>query len=90
MDYPRVSPLDFSRATMGALFNYGFQCAKLGRLWTTVDQALSRADDVLSRGQLDGVSDRKQLQPTTSPLDVPRRSGEQFQAREVLRQHHHR
>ena len=32
MDYPRVSPLDFSRANMGSLFNCGLKCAEQGRL----------------------------------------------------------
>lgn len=77
IDYPRVSPLDFSPATMGSLFNYGLQCAEQGRLWTTIDQAFSRADDALSRWQLDGVSDRKHPQPPC-PLDVAPRSGRQF------------
>jgi predicted acylesterase/phospholipase RssA len=79
MDYPQVSALDFSRATMGSLFGYGLECAERGRLWTTVDEALSRADDAISRWHLEGASTRKRSQPAC-PLDDASSSGEQLRA----------
>lgn len=78
MDYPQVSALDFSRAAMGSLFGYGLECAEQGRLWTTVDEAISRADDAISRWHLEGTSVRDGQPPC--PLDEPSSSGEQFRA----------
>jgi predicted acylesterase/phospholipase RssA len=33
--YPRLDPFDFRTATMRSLFQYGYQCAQAGRLWTS-------------------------------------------------------
>ena len=41
-DYPFRGPLDFHESAMRALFNYGAFCAREGRLWTTVEQAITR------------------------------------------------
>jgi predicted acylesterase/phospholipase RssA len=41
-DYPFRGPLDFHESAMQALFNYGAACALEGRLWTTVEQAMTR------------------------------------------------
>jgi predicted acylesterase/phospholipase RssA len=41
-DYAFRGPLDFERSSMQALFNYGADCAQDGRLWTTVEQAITR------------------------------------------------
>lgn len=79
MDYPQVSALDFSRATMSSLFRYGLECAERGRLWTTVDEALSRADDAMSRWHLQGASTRKGSQPAC-PLEHASSSGKQLGA----------
>jgi predicted acylesterase/phospholipase RssA len=58
MDYPRVSPLDFRRSTMRQLFDYGAACATQGQLWTTIDQAISRADDAIAEWQRERSADR--------------------------------
>lgn len=79
MDYPQVSALDFSQAAMGSLFGYGRECAEQGRLWTTVDEAISRADDATTRWQLEGMAARERLQ-TACPLDDASSSGRQLQA----------
>jgi predicted acylesterase/phospholipase RssA len=42
-DYPFRGPLDFHEASMRALFDYGAACARQGRLWTNVEQAISRS-----------------------------------------------
>ncbi len=64
MDFPPVSPLDFRARTMKSLFNYGLRCAEQGRLWTTVDQAISRADDAMSRWRVDTRTSRVAPQPS--------------------------
>jgi predicted acylesterase/phospholipase RssA len=79
MDYPHVSALDFSQAAMGSLFGYGLECAERGRLWTTVDEALARADDAISRWHLEGASTRNRSQPAC-PLDATSSPGEQLRA----------
>lgn len=79
MDYPRVSPLDFSRANMGSLFNCGLKCAEQGRLWTTVDEAYSSANYAMSRWRLDRTSAGAPTQ-TACPLDTASRSDQQLRA----------
>lgn len=79
LDYPQVSPLDFSRTTMGSLFGYGLECAEQGRLWTTVDEAISRANHAMSRWRLEGISARERATPAC-PLDDASGSGEQLRA----------
>ncbi len=76
MDYPRVSPLDFRPVTMRTLFNYGLNCAEEGRLWTTVDEAISRADYAISRLRVEAVSAQERAEPRC-PLDVTARSRQQ-------------
>ncbi len=78
MDYPPVSALDFRPATMRALFNYGLRCAEQGRLWTTVDEAISRADDAITRWQFLSTSTRN-LPQTPCPFD-DEGSGKEVQA----------
>lgn len=50
IDYPQDDPLDFHEATLQTLFNYGKRCAELGRLWTTLEQALLRSERVATQG----------------------------------------
>jgi hypothetical protein len=33
--YPRLDSFDFSTPTMRSLFQYAYQCAQAGRLWTS-------------------------------------------------------
>jgi len=68
VDYPEVSSLDFRPATMRSLFNYGAACAQQGRLWTTLDQAISRADKAVARWQHTGTPSQEQQMPEC-PLD---------------------
>ena len=42
IDYAFRGPLDFEPSSMRALFNYAADCAREGRLWTTVEQAIGR------------------------------------------------
>jgi predicted acylesterase/phospholipase RssA len=51
VDYTQVSSLDFRPATMRSLFNYGTTCGEQGRLWTTLDQAIARADKAVALWQ---------------------------------------
>jgi predicted acylesterase/phospholipase RssA len=47
--YPFQGPLDFRESSIRALFNYGAECARKGRLWTAaVDQAMTRGQGTLS------------------------------------------
>lgn len=70
-DYPQVSSLDFRPATMRSLFNYGAACAEQGRLWTTLDQAIARADKAMSQWeQRTGTASIQQHTPEC-PLDEP-------------------
>jgi predicted acylesterase/phospholipase RssA len=65
VDYPSRGPLDFQRSSMRALLTYASDCAREGRLWTTVEQAMGRGQRTPSIGL---ASD---AQPTPScPLDV--------------------
>lgn len=41
--YPYKGPLDFKFSSMHALFEYAARCAQAGRLWTTLQQAISEA-----------------------------------------------
>ena len=41
--YPFKGPLDFKFPSMHALFEFGAHCAEAGRLWTTLQQAMSEA-----------------------------------------------
>jgi predicted acylesterase/phospholipase RssA len=70
VDYPQVGPLDFRPETMQSLFNYGAMCAEQGRLWTTLDQAMARADKAMSRWQRTGAASTQQHTPEC-PLDEP-------------------
>lgn len=69
-DYGEVSALDFRPATMRSLFNYGAACAEQGRLWTTVDQAIARADQTVIQWKHTGP-DAKQQPGPACPLDEP-------------------
>ncbi|TMH73206.1 MAG: hypothetical protein E6H52_16950 [Betaproteobacteria bacterium] len=50
VDYPFRGPLDFQQSSMRALFNYGADCAREGRLWTSVEQATTRVRGAVSIG----------------------------------------
>jgi hypothetical protein len=67
-DYPQVSALDFRPATMRSLFQYGATCAEQGRLWTTVDQAIARADRAVAQSQQARPPSKEQQTPEC-PLD---------------------
>ncbi|MDB6043572.1 MAG: Patatin-like phospholipase [Gammaproteobacteria bacterium] len=69
-DYSKLSALDFRPATMKSLFDYGARCAEQGRLWTTVDQAIARADRAIARWQQTGPL-AKDPQTPECPLDDP-------------------
>lgn len=69
-DYSKLSALDFRPATMRSLFDYGASCAEQGRLWTTVDQAIARADRAVARWQQTGPL-LKDPQTPECPLDDP-------------------
>jgi hypothetical protein len=68
VDYPQVSSLDFRPATMRSLFEYGARCAEQGRLWTTLDQAIARADEAVTRWQQPAPAS-KESQAPECPLD---------------------
>lgn len=76
VDYPQVSSLDFRPATMRSLFDYGARCAEQGRLWTTPDQAMARADEAMTKWLQTGAASNES-QATECPLNessvVPRR-----------------
>jgi hypothetical protein len=47
--YPQLDPFDFRTPTMRSLFQYGYQCAQAGRLWTSsrsVGRHSGNADDL--------------------------------------------
>jgi predicted acylesterase/phospholipase RssA len=67
-DYSQVSALDFRPATMRSLFQYGATCAEQGRLWTTVDQAIARADRAVAQSQQARPPSKEQQTPEC-PLD---------------------
>jgi hypothetical protein len=60
IDYSQVNSLDFRPATMRSLFNYGATCGEQGRLWTTLDQAMDRADKAVVRWQRTELSKAQQ------------------------------
>ncbi len=67
-DYSEVSMLDFRPTTMRALFNYGVSCSERGRLWTTLDQAIARAEKATAGWQRTGVGSQPQRM-LECPLD---------------------
>ncbi|MGB7598474.1 MAG: patatin-like phospholipase family protein [Gallionella sp.] len=48
IDYPFSGPLDFHQASSRKLFDYGAECAREGRLWSTVEQAIAHSERVLA------------------------------------------
>jgi predicted acylesterase/phospholipase RssA len=46
--YPKLAPFDFRAATMRSLFQYGYDCARAGRLWISSQRAVS---DLHDRGE---------------------------------------
>jgi predicted acylesterase/phospholipase RssA len=38
--YPNLAPFDFRASTMRSLFDYGYECARTGRLWISTQHAL--------------------------------------------------
>jgi len=49
--YPFRGPLDFHESSIRVLFNYGADCARKGRLWTTaVEQAMTRGQAAITAG----------------------------------------
>lgn len=70
IDYPQVSPLDFRPPSMRSLFDYGLRCAEQGRLWTTIDEAISRADDAIVRWRQEGTSEEDLRQPPCPRMDI--------------------
>jgi predicted acylesterase/phospholipase RssA len=41
--YPNLAPFDFRASTMRPLFDYGYECARAGRLWITTQPATQPA-----------------------------------------------
>ena len=48
---------------MRSLFEYGASCAEQGRLWTTVDQAIARADKAVTEWQQAEAPSEEQQTP---------------------------
>jgi len=52
--YPDIAPLDFRAARMRQLFQYGYECARTGRLWASAQHAFTnsgtRDGTAVSRG----------------------------------------
>ena len=69
VDYPQVRSLDFRPATMRSLFEYGARCAEQGYLWTTLDQAVARAERAVTEWQQSGPASKEQQTPEC-PLDA--------------------
>jgi hypothetical protein len=42
--YPHANSFDFSTPTMRSLFQYGYKCARAGRLWTSRDVGRENAN----------------------------------------------
>jgi hypothetical protein len=68
MDYPFRGPLDFQQSSMRTLFNYGADCAREGRLWTTVEQAMTHSRAAIPVGF--GGQRASDPQMTACPLDA--------------------
>jgi predicted acylesterase/phospholipase RssA len=67
--YPFRGPLDFEESSVRALFNYGVDCGRQGRLWTTVEQAMTRGPGAIPVGLQEGRSGG--AQPISScPVDA--------------------
>lgn len=43
INYPFGGPLDFHQASLRKLFDYGAECAREGRLWSAVEQAIAHS-----------------------------------------------
>ncbi len=70
IDYPFNGPLDFRESVTRELFDYGVECARDGRLWTTVEQAIAHRERVLTAGV--AKRQRSEKQPiSVCPLDDP-------------------
>ena len=48
--YAFVGPLDFSHDAMHSLFNYGAHCAEEDQLWSTMEEAVERGQEVATAG----------------------------------------
>jgi hypothetical protein len=69
IDYPFQGPLDFQQSSMQALFNYAVDCAREGRLWATVEQAITHRQGAMAmRIQEQQASDRELSR--SCPLDA--------------------
>jgi predicted acylesterase/phospholipase RssA len=68
LDHAQVDPLDFRRASMQALMQYGERCAESGLLWLTLEQsaqvALTRAERLASEDA------REAREPAGCPVDA--------------------
>jgi predicted acylesterase/phospholipase RssA len=73
-DYPQYSSADFRASTMRPLFEYGARCAQSGRLWTTMDEAMSTVATAASTAK---------RTPADQQVACPLRDG-QLTARERL------
>jgi hypothetical protein len=50
VSYPFQGPLDFHESSSQQLFHYGAECARAGKLWTTVEQLATHDENDLSAG----------------------------------------
>jgi len=70
IDYPFQGPLDFQESASRQLFDYGADCAQSGRLWTTVEQSITRNQRALPMGfEKNKQNDTKPV--PSCPLDDP-------------------
>jgi len=69
IDYPFHGPLDFQQSSMRALFNYGADCAREGRLWTTVEESIAHGQRATSIGFEKPAASDSLLTPSC-PLDA--------------------
>jgi hypothetical protein len=81
IDYPFQGPLDFAPSSMRALFNYGVDCGQEGRLWTTVEQAMTPGGAVIPVGFNGQRASDPQMTPSC-PLNI---IGTPFQSTAQLR-----
>lgn len=68
VDYNFDGPLDFQEATSRKLFDFGYECASKGRLWTTVKQSIARYEAAQSdAGIMNRPADMQSVPPC--PMD---------------------
>ena len=69
IDYPSGGPLDFHQASSRKLFDYGVECAREGRLWTTVEQAIAHSERALATARAKSKTSPESHALVMCPLD---------------------